>query len=222
MVRLSPSSPWLVVLALAARTGTVVRANKIAIGDKCGVDGADFLDDSFTGEFRVAGGTSGGCTIGAETDCYCSPIIGDTDPLGEWIWQCNPPSSSTTDGAALPVPFGPAAGKTCPSEIPVPFGFDGGEQQNPLCDIAVHPTGQENDPPCAYSDCAANGGNQSAVCGCVDETFGQGGDEESNFRWYCLHATCHCGATEDESSAKTWMVVGGPVVATVVAMLFSL
>lgn len=153
----------------------------VKIGDECGVNGADFLDDSFTGTYRVSG--DAGCTIGEETGCYCSPILGDADPLGEWIWQC---TSESPDA----VPFGPADGKICPAEMPVPLGFL--EDVNPSCNSS-NPTGQAGDPPCSYSDCDS-GGNLTAVCGCVDLTFGQGPDEEGDLQWFCLHSTCECGA----------------------------
>jgi hypothetical protein len=162
----------------------------IEIGDVvCGVDGADFLDDTFAGLWRVSG--SPGCAMGSETDCYCSPILGDADPLGPWIWQCNSASSEVL------VPFGPATGKVCPSEIPVPLGFN--EAKNPECDTTINPTGQLDDPPCEYSDCDS-GGDFSAVCGCVDLTFGAGEANPGDLQWFCLHATCTCPTQSSASS----------------------
>lgn len=155
----------------------------IKVGDECGVNGRDFLDDAFTGEYRVSGAP--GCSIDGETDCYCAPDYGSDQPVGEWVWACN--SVDPTE-----VPFGPIGNEVCPDEIPVPLGYMS-ETGNPRCD-ATNPTGQAGSPPCAYSDCDT-GGDFSAVCGCVDLSFGQGSDEPGDLQWFCLHATCKCSGS---------------------------
>ena len=210
------SSMLLATVLLVASTFTAGASSGVQIGDTCGVNGADFLDATFAGEFRVAGET--GCTIDLATGCFCAPKIGDEDQLGEWIWQCNSQSPSQDEQL---VPFGPAPGKICPSEIPVPVGYEG--DINPLCNFTQHPTGQEDDPPCGYSDCD-QGGNFSAVCGCVDLAFGKG-KEATDFQWYCLHASCHCGAAPSESSAMTffgsfgWTILSVTPIATLIFYL---
>lgn len=159
----------------------------VKVGDECGVDGRDFLDDTFTGEYRVSG--EPGCSFGDESECFCAPDYGSPQPVGPWVWGCNSVNASE-------VPFGPGAGKVCPASIPVPVGYN--EATNPPCDN-TNPTGQQGDPPCVYNDCDS-GGNFSAVCGCVDLSFGVGEDEENDLQWFCLHATCHCPPQPTSSS----------------------
>lgn len=182
-------------------------AASIKIGDECGVDGRDFLDDAFTGEYRVSGAP--GCSIEGGTDCYCAPNYGSTVPVGQWVWGCNSVDPSE-------VPFGPNEGKVCPSEIPVPVGYN--EDGNPPCDN-TNPTGQAGDPPCAYSDCD-QGGNFSAVCGCVDLSFGEGEDEPGDRQWFCLHATCHCGDETTSSSVSVFGMLS--LILAVATMVFHL
>mmetsp|Transcript_499 Transcript_499/g.823 ORF Transcript_499/g.823 Transcript_499/m.823 type:complete len:207 (+) Transcript_499:50-670(+) len=196
----------LFVVALAHSFAGASGEGVVKLGDACGVDGADFLDDSFTANFRVSGGP--GCSLGADqTNCYCSAVLGDADPLGEWIWQCN----SVTPEA---VPFGPASGKICPAEIPVPVGFN--EDINPSCDSSS-PTGQNGDPPCAYSDCET-GGDFSAVCGCVDLTFGQGDNDAGDLQWFCLHSNCYCGSEPSSAPVLVAGMIPLVVLATAVTM----
>ena len=176
------SAALLVVLLATTRT-----AGAQGTGDECGVDGSDFLNDEFTGEWAVSGP---GCTIGTSKQCYCSPILGDADPLGEWVWQCNENETGELDVPL--VPFGPATGKVCPDTIPVALGFDAEQNggKNPACTVD-NPTGQAGDPPCVYETCST-GGDLSAVCGCVDLTFGQGDTSEGDLQWFCLHSVCTC------------------------------
>jgi len=175
----------------------------IKIGDQCGVDGRDFLDDTFTGEYRVSGAP--GCSIEGGTDCYCAPDYGNDQPVGPWVWACNSVDPTS-------VPFGPTGSKVCPDEIPVPESYS--EDTNPLCN-ASNPTGQAGDPPCAYFDCD-KGGNYSAICGCVDLSFGAGEVEQNDLQWFCLHATCHCGP--DSSSNTLYGVL--PLILAAAFMVF--
>lgn len=172
----------------------------VETGELCGVNGADFLNDAFLGQWRVSG--QEGCSIGNEQKCYCSPILGDSDPLGPWVWQCN--EDATGPVQVPPVPFGPNknAGKICPATIPVPVGYDPDAPENngknPECSVDS-PTGQAGDPPCVYDTCC-EGGDLTAVCGCVDTTFGAGTVMDGDLQWFCLHSTCDCpsGTTEGE------------------------
>ncbi len=61
-------------------------------GDGCDIDGGDFLDNRFMGDWLVAGHP--GCTLfdsynEKQKNCLCHPVLGDGDPLSEWAWQCN-------------------------------------------------------------------------------------------------------------------------------------
>lgn len=163
-------------------------------GDVCGINGADFLNDDFGGTNLVSGP---GCTLGGSgefSQCFCHPTQ-DGDPFGEWTWQCN----AGTVGP--PVLFGPAAGKECPASIPVPRDYD---FVRPSCDTSVNPTGQAGDPSCPYHNCD-QGGNNSAVCGCVDlGAFGMGDGQ----KWFCLHSSCssadgYCGIEEGADEAES-------------------
>jgi len=182
--------------ALLVIATLLVAASAVSEGDLCGIHGADFLDDSFGGTNAVAGP---GCTLAdGSTDCYCASVK-DGDPLGEWEWHCN-----TADEAK--VEFGPVETKTCPESIPVPKDYD---SDQPLCDTALHPTGLAGDPSCGYDDCA-EGGDSSAVCGCVDlDLYGIPGGGK---KWYCLHSTCssddgYCG-TPDGGGDDTTSAAG--------------
>jgi hypothetical protein len=190
-VAMAPSSSMLSGVAAAAASSS---GTPIMIGDTCGVDGSKVLANNFTGDYRVAGAP--GCSIDLQTDCYCSPKLGDTDQVGVWIWQCN---SQSVDAADPLVPFGPAINKTCPVDIPVPPGYT--NSVKPYCDYGTNPTGQAGNPSCGYSNCE-RGGDFSAVCGCLDLTFGEG-KEPSDFQWRCLYSTCSCGAATAASSSST-------------------
>ena len=170
----------------------VVATSAVSEGDLCGIHGADFLDDTFGGTNAVSGP---GCTLAdGSTDCYCASVK-DGDPLGEWEWHCNTPDETKVE-------FGPVEGKTCPASIPVPKDYDSSSGQ-PLCDTALHPTGLAGDPSCGYDNCA-EGGDSTAVCGCVDlDLYGIPG---GGMKWYCLHSTCssddgYCGTVNDTSAA---------------------
>lgn len=176
----------------------IVAISAVSEGDPCGINGGDFLDDSFGGTNAVSGP---GCTLAdGSTDCYCASIKGDENPFGEWVWQCNTPEETKVE-------FGPREGKECPAAIPVPKDYDFAQ---PLCDTSIHPTGLAGDPSCPYHDCD-EGGDMSAVCGCVDMAAYQMGE---GMAWYCLHSTCSsddgfCGTVngggEQDSSSGSYV-----------------
>lgn len=167
-----------------------VASSAASEGDLCGIHGADFLDVSFGGTNAVSGP---GCTLAdGSTSCYCSSVK-DGDPLGEWEWHCNTPDESKVE-------FGPVGRKTCPESIPIPKGY---ASDQPLCDTALHPTGLAGDPSCGYDNCA-EGGDDTAVCGCVDLDLY--GIPAGGMKWYCLHSTCssddgYCGTPDATSGA---------------------
>ena len=186
--------PALLVIATLLVAASAVLVSE---GDLCGIHGADFLDDSFGGTNAVAGP---GCTLAdGSTNCYCASVK-DGDPLGEWEWHCNTADETKVD-------FGPVEGKTCPESIPVPKEYD--SDQQPPCDTALHPTGLAGDPSCGYDDCA-EGGDNTAVCGCVDlDLYGIPGGGK---KWFCLHSTCssddgYCG-TPDGGGDDTTSAAG--------------
>eukprot|EP00798_Chlamydomonas_sp_ICE-L_P008807 gene8807-33677_t len=157
-------------------------------GDECGIHGGDIFDGDNEAENLVSGP---GCTMeDGRSECYCASLK-DSDPTGIWVWQCNIP------GVTL-VEFGPVAGKTCPDAIPVPKGKYDSELEYPSCDTDLHPTGLAGDPSCGYDDCST-GGDNTAVCGCVDRARYRIGEGQA---WYCLHSTCssedgYCGTSND-------------------------
>lgn len=162
-----------------------------------------FLNYDYRSDFMVAG--ESGCTLGEDANCFCAPNLDDGQSLSEWQWQCN--------GV---VNFGPAvAEKTCPDKVPVAKGLGQLEivrsrnlqigtetmqqKMSVSCDPSIHPTGRPGDEVCPYSDCD-EGGNHSAICACVDlEKYGIGEGTE----WVCMHATCSCGADEDDNEGAT-------------------
>lgn len=179
-----------IAAALIGATGAASAA-VIREFDTCGVLSSDFMNDSFEGQYRVAGPT--GCALGlassSANDCFCGPEIDGEERLGEWLWQCG-------DNIA----FGPVSTKTCPAEAPVPVinneaGItadvvrelrEAGEMD---CDVDIHPGGHPGDEVCGYSDCD-QGGDFTAVCACVDMSrYGVEGGPQ----WHCLHSTCSCG-----------------------------
>jgi hypothetical protein len=145
-------------------------------GDFCDVDGADYLDYNFTGEYAVA---VEGCLLenNTKTNCLCSGDYSDEDNQGLFIWQCN--------GMAK---FGPKVGKTCPDTVPLvkktgvdADNFSESESSTTVaCNSTIHPGGYNDDYACGYSECET-GGSYSAICGCIEE------------KWICLHSECKCG-----------------------------
>ena len=213
-----------VAAALIGATGAASAA--IREFDTCGVLSSDFMNDSFEGQYRVAGPS--GCALGglassAKEDCFCGPEIDGEERLGEWLWQCE-------DNIA----FGPVGAKTCPAEVPVPVINDkditaevvrelreAGEMD---CDVEIHPGGHPGDEVCGYSDCD-QGGDFTAVCACVDMSrYGVEGGPQ----WHCLHSTCSCGegnvgkgGTSGASSVGVLGVGGAIAAMSFAAFLFN-
>lgn len=183
-------------------------------GDSCGVMSADFLNPLFEGSYLVAG--EAGCTLeSGDSGCHCAPDFADGQSLSEWKWQCN-----------NTVTFGPAEGKVCPATVPVEPGFAedlDGEPKNigsepVFCNTTIHPTGHPGNEVCGYSTCD-EGGNTSAICGCVDlEARGIGEGQQ----WFCLHATCDCMAdVEEEQPPMEDTTSSAPVASTAFALAAS-
>mmetsp|Transcript_3500 Transcript_3500/g.6757 ORF Transcript_3500/g.6757 Transcript_3500/m.6757 type:complete len:236 (-) Transcript_3500:284-991(-) len=193
MQAMRPATLASLLLGLSSATSASAHDAHIAEGDTCGVLSSDFLNDSFQGEYLVAGGPSssgsggGGCTLGTTPGCYCGPEIDGEERLSEWTWQC---------GDAIT--FGPVAPKICPAEVPVPV--DDSEEIATMrelgqlnCDLDLNPGGHPGDEVCGYSDCD-DGADFSAVCACVDlSRYGVEGGPQ----WHCLHSTCSCGEEEE-------------------------
>ena len=183
-------------------------------GDVCGVIGSDFMNDDFSGDFLVAGAK--GCTFGdLQEGCYCAPDFVDKVSMSEWKWQCGET-----------VKFGPAEGKVCPDTVPLAKGLpgifvvprrsldsaevgaagNGDDVWQPIeCDLSIHPSGRPGDEVCPYSDCD-EGGNNSAICGCVElSKYGMGVGQ----RWFCMHSTCSC-VDEEEGEQEVSSDIAGP------------
>lgn len=74
------------------------------------------------------------------------------------------------------------SGKECPLNPPILFGDENSQIE---CNLNIHPTGNEGDPSCYYSNCDT-GGDQTVMCGCVDYSlFSQIGAY-----WECLYSQC--------------------------------
>eukprot|EP00978_Attheya_sp_CCMP212_P014633 scaffold37399_cov54-Attheya_sp.AAC.2 len=193
------------VVGILACSRLIASEGKFQDGDSCGVESSDFVNDFFAGEYRVAG--TSGCNLGladdvtrlgddlTQTGCFCAPDFDDQDSLSAWKWQCN-----------NSVNFGPVAPKVCPATIPI--GTKNGVDielsrraaENTLaCDSSIHPTGRPGDEVCPYSDCD-QGGDFSAICGCVDlARTGMGQGEQ----WFCLQSTCSCTKKEEDAGFYT-------------------
>lgn len=183
MVKTASTSLRIAALIVAAGAASAIQEF-----DACGVLSSDFLNDSFEGQYRVAGPT--GCAVAdnSEANCFCGPEIDGEERLGEWLWQCG-------DN----ITFGPVSPKTCPAEVPVPVVNGVGITADEIrelreagemdCDMEMHPGGHPGDEVCGYSNCD-EGGDFTAVCACVDlSRYGVEGGPQ----WHCLHSTCSCG-----------------------------
>jgi hypothetical protein len=152
-------------------------------GDSCEINGADYLDYNFTGQYTVAGE---GCSLenNTKTNCLCSIDYTDGTDKSPFIWQCF--------GA---VKFGPKEGKICPKTVPVvkqtgvkPIDFSESQLGVAVPCNSSHPTGYLDDYACGYSECET-GGSYSALCGCAGEY------------WICLHSKCNCGDMAADSGS---------------------
>jgi hypothetical protein len=180
-------------LAFLFIAGVVVDSAVLQQGEYCGVEGSDFLSDNFTGSVAVAGK---GCASANNTNCLCAPNFNDGESLSGFIWQCNGQ-----------VEFGPKNGKVCPDKVPVikRVGVDSIDFSESMlgvpvaCNTSINPTGYPGDESCGYSECES-GGSFSAICGCVD--LGNRSEVDSvGMQWICLHSTCGCSLTQDDSTS---------------------
>jgi hypothetical protein len=161
-------------------------------GDSCEINGADYMDYNFTGQYTVAGE---GCSLenNTKTNCLCSIDYTDENQQGLFIWQCF--------GA---VKFGPKEGKICPDTVPVvkqtgvkPIDFSESQLGVAVPCNSSHPVGYNDDYACGYSECES-GGSYSALCGCVEK------------EWICLHSKCNCGdMAADSGSGNNGSATGG-------------
>lgn len=165
-------------------------------GDLCGVEGSNFLNESFVGSIAVAGK---GCASANNTNCLCAPDFDYPDSSSEFTFQCNGK-----------VKFGPKNGKVCPTKVPVirRVGVGSIDFSEALvgvtvpCDTSIHPTGRPGDENCGYSECES-GGSFSAICGCVD-LGNRDGNTTGGMQWVCLHSTCRCSLTDDKLACKPY------------------
>ena len=51
----------------------------------CGIHGSDFTNTSFVGTAPVAGN---GCILGNRVGCLCKPVLGNSEYVEDWTWQC--------------------------------------------------------------------------------------------------------------------------------------
>jgi hypothetical protein len=180
------------VVLLLLNHSNVVHGAAFKEGDSCEINGADYMDYNFTGQYTVAGK---GCSLenNTKTNCLCSIDYTDGTDKSPFIWQCF--------GA---VKFGPIEGKICPKTVPVvkqtgvkEIDFSESQLDVPVPCNSSHPTGYGGDDACGYSECET-GGSYSAICGCTGKY------------WICLHSKCNCGdMAADSGSGNNGSATGG-------------
>ena len=176
------------ILALLASLNVLVHSTGTQEYDLCGVDGEKILEYDYIVDHNVAGD---GCTLGNKTNCICAMDYEDQSaPLPPFKWLCGT------------VEFGPKGNKTCPTTIPIVKSIgsnsSNGTEVMVECNTTLHPKGYPGDEGCGYSECE-NGGDYSALCGCVDFSEHDFNTTEG-MQWICLYSACNCPVDENNNA----------------------